>query len=340
MRFLAGVEAAMEDTSLLTDIQDIFDQIEISSASVTDKALLMLFNLDNLHNYGTDLLIKEGGRFRIQTVLGVQVPMEKRLRIANTVLNMINGARKKAIQIFEDAGARNDSLVRATAASLIARFFFVLSFHRPSLGLEGRLPLENADQVYLANLRLCYEAVGLFLGLGAFQEAYNTLGFAYELETMYQVMYGTPVGDKSLDEIASLMKNIENDIGIGPYQPVVRPALDEKLRMVQVPWADHSDEDLEDVARRVLDACDLPEDRLGNILLELDGHRIFERACNNDDIELLTGLGHTKSKETMFRDPPVFVLRSKVSGIESRKTTNIHEALDQFSTILRKKKPE
>ena len=46
MRFLAGVEAAMEDTSLLTDIQDIFDQIEISSASVTDKALLMLFKMN------------------------------------------------------------------------------------------------------------------------------------------------------------------------------------------------------------------------------------------------------------------------------------------------------
>lgn len=331
------------DQAMLTTINEVFPKIDAADLSKTDKMLLKLFNLENLHNYGANLFLRDAGRFKVQQQLKIHVPMEERLARLKAVLIAVNTATIQTDEILKDSVKADDKIVAAFASYYRGRFFFHTQFNSMMLTVGEENPhVEDKAQMkslYANILSSTYYSVDLFDELSMLHEAYLSLCCAYELNTLYRLIHNDTVGEISLEQIEARMEQLERTTGIHKYQPIVEKtftAISWSAENIGSKWSDVSDDDAEKYAKIALEAFGLPEERLANIVTEVNAHRMFDTKCENPDLELIVDLRHTLSKETHYAWPPVFMIQSKKSGFTTTASQNIDIVLDQVSTILKR----
>ena len=337
-KFLVGDRDLIDET-LLATINEVFPKIDQSNIPPTDKSLIKLFNLENLHNYGTGLLLRDAGKFKIQRKLGLQIPMTERVQRAKAIISVLNSATLQTHNILKSGIESNEKIVIALASYYKARFFFATSFQTMMLSADEKdfLPEPTAG-IYEDHLNSCYRSISLFLELSMAHEAHQSLCCAYDLQVLYQVLHKSEVGSKSIAELEDLMRNIELDTGIEKYESIVESvhnSLSSERFDSEDAWASVPDDQVEKYARIVLDAYELPIERIVHIIADINAHKTFYRECTNPDLELLQDLSHHQRKETIYATSPMFIIRSKKSGIQSKKSSDINVLLDQFSTILK-----
>lgn len=130
-------------------------------------------------------------------------------------------------------------------------------------------------------------------------------------------------------------------MGFKPYKSVIFEGLNRIKEIRNNPNVQvlefTSDEQLTSLARNIQFANDLPEDRFNHIVSDLKAYRLFEQVCKNPDIEMLQNQYHTFRKETHYKTPCIYTLRSKKTGIETPPHQNIEVLLKMFEHILMKK---
>jgi len=340
IKFLTGIDEGRVDENTLTLIREIFSKIEQSGLPAKDKVLLKLFNLENLHNYGTDLLLRDAGKFRIQMQMGIYVPENDRAKRASGILNILNSANSEAHNILTESKVSNNKLANAFAAYYKARFFFSTKYHTMMLtAQEEPVGAESLSKIYEYNLNFCYESISLFFDLGMLHEAHQALCCAYEIQTLYRVMYKEDIGSKTVADVESTIRQVELETGISKYESIVEPTYN-AFRVHKegndTTWASVADNEVEKFAKLVLEAYGIPEERLVNIVSDINTYKTFEKECTNEDIELLQDLSHLQSAATIYASAPIYVMRSKKTGIQSKPSSNIHELLDQFANIIKR----
>lgn len=339
VKFLTAVNEGKVDGSTLDLIRSISSKVDESDLAQHEKFLLTLFNLENLHNYGTDLLLKDGSKFILQEKLGIHVPVSIRLKRARGVLSIIEVANEQVVTIYRQAKEQGDKVVNAHAAYYKARFFFSTNFHTMLLSAnQPRYSNETTKNLYSAHVRICYESIGLFFDLNMLHDAHQALTCAYDIQSLYETLYGEKLEDlKSLSDIESTIRKVEKETGISAFRSIVREAFLGMQTPSNEKFSEMTPEKIDLFAEQLLRAYEIPAERKVNIVAEINGQAIFEKECENEDIELLLDLTHLQSKSTAYVSSPKFILRSKVTGIESKRSENIYEVLEQFSGLLKKK---
>jgi hypothetical protein len=269
--------------------------------------------------------------------------MTERLKRVRPILNVIQEATLQTHNILNESIESNDRIVIAFASYYKARFFFMLRFHTMMLAIgEEEQKRDQPTMLYEGTLNFCYQSVSLFNELSMWYEAHQSLCCAYDLQILHLTLYGSVVAGKTVEEIELTMRRIETATGIRRYESIVEStfnSLSKEGKNHASSWGDVPNDQIEKYARLALEAFGLPEERLVHIMAEINAYRKFYSICTNPDLELLIDLSHEQSKETHYASTPIFIIRSKKSGIESRKNNNIDNLLSQFSNIL-KKPPE
>lgn len=341
-KFMGEGEERISET-LLATIDEVFSKIQQSDLSKIDKMLLKLFNLENLHNYGTGLYLRDASKFKVQSRLGIHVPLNERVVRVKAVLSVLNAATIQTHDILTESMESSYKIVSAFACYYKARFFFTTRFHTMILSADEQGQAEGkGTELYSNTLNFCYHSVGLFLELFMLNEAHQSLCCAHDLQHLHRILYGSDVGVRSIEEVEETMRTIEAQTGLKPYESIVASTykeLSSEAKNSGGTWANVPDDQVEKYARITLDAYGFPEDRLVHIIADINAHKAFYRECTNRDLELLQDLTHQQKRETAYATAPIFIIRSKKTGIESKRSTNIHELLGQFSMLL-KAKPE
>lgn len=338
-KFMGENEDRISET-LLSSINEVFSKIDQSDLSETDKKLLKLFNLENLHNYGTGLYLRDAGKFKVQSKLGIAIPMSERLTRVKAILHVLNAATIQTHDILKESMESSNKIVTAFASFYKARFFFTTQFHTMMLKADEETKAEEKTTALYANtLNFCYQSVGMFIELSMWHEAHQSLCCAYDLQHLHRVLYGSDVGVRSIQEVEETMRSIEAQTGIRPYESIVESTYRDLFfrEGSDKTWGSVPDDQVEKYARITLEAYGFPEERLVHIIADINAHKTFYRECTNTDLELLQDLTHTLRKETTYATAPIFIIRSKKTGIESKRSTDINEILDQFSTLLKPK---
>jgi hypothetical protein len=329
-----------DDNNLLGAIGEVFLKIEKSDLAVRDKVMLKLFNLENLHNYGTGLYLKDAGKYKIQEKLGIYIPQQERIERVRQILNVLQAAAEEVHNILKETLQSGDKLIIAFASYYKARFFFMMRFHTMMLTIDKPTQSdENQTKLYENTLNFCYQSVALFFGLSMWHEAHQSLCCAYDIQILYRVLHKSDVGSKTLAELEETLRKIESETGLRRYESIVEStfnSLSTEDKSSERNWANVPDDQVEVYAQILLDAYSIPKERLVHIIADINAHKTFYRECSNPDLELLQDLTHLQQKETTYATPPIFVVRSKKSGIQSKRSSNINELLDQFGSILKR----
>lgn len=334
-------DGSVVDENILVAIYEVLAKIEEASIAGRDRNILKLLNLENLHNYGTGLYLKDGSRFKLQQKMGLRVPMSDRLKRVNAIARILNDATDQTHAILKGAIEENDQLVIAYASYYEARFFFMKNFQTMMLDpVEARKSSFAESDLFENNLNFCYHAVTLFFELSMFHEAHQSLSCALDILNLYWVLFDKGIGPKTLVEVTTDLRNLELTSGLQHYESIVESSyksLRSESTQVSRPWSPVPDDKVQQYAQIVLDAYGIPQDRLVNIVSDIKAYKTFEQQCSNPDLVLLQDLSHLRSLSTTYSDPPVYVIKSTKTGIKSKRSTNVNELLDLYGDLIKKK---
>ena len=199
---------------------------------------------------------------------------------------------------------------------------------------------EDLKSDYLGYINSLYVAHNTFIKKQRFTEAHQSLNYALDIQRLYKNTYNAQLGQVSEQELLHRIAQIEEETGIQRYNSYVNDAFEFIRKNSQTNLKEASitstDEEIEQRAKTYLEASDLSIDRLPNLILDMKNYRKFHQVNKNDDILLLQDLRHTLSKETKYKYPPTYILRSKKTGLETPPSSNIDELLNYFKNILDK----
>jgi hypothetical protein len=343
--YLKLVSSITKDGAVNEAVVELIDELnkKISESSLDEhnKTLLLLFNSENLFNYWSHLGSKDARRLNLQLKLGQDVPIPERIARAKRFIEVILIPQRMVFEVFRKSG--EDKIIAAYSSYYIARFFFNLRFNSMLIRFFDEEHGDEAlpTQDYIFHLQFAYGAVGLFVDLSILKEAHQALTCVYELQKMFELLYGESIGFKSLNEIEKDLERLENEAGITPFRSIVTEAYYDLERSTSrkglLTMAESIPDGAElEAAKAFAEAQNLPLECIPNIVEDMKVHKIFERECINKNIELLQWWPKGQSDTERYLHKPVYVLRSKFTGIESKKSSNIFELLDQFAGLIKR----
>ena len=165
-------------------------------------------------------------------------------------------------------------------------------------------------------------------------EAYSVLNTALEIRTLFrEVLSKDPAGldeNQLQEEINSLVQ----ELGEPQWSSAVRRFLDETLPTIKTPdsrgFRELKPGQAKEFATAVAEALGLPEDRLGNMISEIEAIQAFAAAIPDQNAELMQDLRHTESTSTMYRDPLIHVGTCKKCGYRTDRSKNVQTIISEF----------
>lgn len=326
--------------SIEQQIGSIFTKIENASINEEGKNFLKLFHSDNLHIYCTNLLLKGLTKLKLQEKLGISVSMNERIEKASLIISLTNQVLTMVNDVRKYSEANDNQNLRAHALQALGKYNLDLQFNIALVSVD-QIQNENNDTLsyYERSINYLLQSYNIFLALSLFKDAHQSLCFAHDMEILYYELYNRKIGIKTFDELEGILRSIESSIGLPRYNSVIKPAIEDLKKSIKpndTSWRSIPDKEIEIFAKNILEAYELPEERLNNIVIDIKNYNYFNKMCPNKDIELLQDLSHLKSKAIAYIEPPKYILKSKLTGIETNPSTDIEHLIQQFSLIINK----
>lgn len=309
-------------------IDDLLIEIENSTIETKQKHQYKIYLYQTYHAMVVEYFLKTFVDIKLKESLGIEESLEKRLQITKNILGIISDSNQAIFDAYQYAGD-NFKLLKATAAQALCQNFLTFRTALFSIDYEEGLNFNHSVQ-YERNYNFGVLAYSIFLELGLYQNAYEALGQIKELVELCEITEGFFIGTKTKEEFETIIFQMREKYGFQPYFSGVRDiALGKGTRASKV----LDDVTLRQHAEKISTLYNLPQDRTGNIFLELKTIQTFKLKNTNPQIELLQDLRHTLSYKTHYANPPLFILRHKTTEIETKPSSDIEYLLEQFSTI-------
>jgi hypothetical protein len=316
---------------------------EIDAANIVEykKHLLRCHHADSQFHFAHRGEINLYGEVKLKDELNNPMPMAERASRVMRYINLINEADKAVYEAYLFGRDNELPLLQATAAHQMGQHFFARRSSLLMLREQDKMPQDKAKLVEMFERNQNYSliAYGLFLKLNTFQNAHEALGIAYEINQLCIHLTQTPVGEKTPDELMVILKQIEETFDLLPFESGMTRMIETLRKRANHDgkhFRDKSDEELEDMASKILNGYNLPADRLPNLVHDMHMLRKFEQSVTNSDVSMLQDLRHTQRASTHYASLPLYILRHQKLGIETKPSSDINWLLGQFSTILKK----
>jgi hypothetical protein len=321
------------DYSIISQIDELALAIEGADIGEESKLLLTLFNCENLQMYTDHIFSKEATRIKLQEKLGVLPSLEWRAKRVRLFLFLMERATRPAIEIFRKF--RNSDNRRIIGYSLlsIAKAFQITQFTQMTLHIGEQSELiEGQDKAYAENENAALSASQHLFACNLFKEAHQALGIAYDIKRMGELRFGLDTGTATFEDIQHNLSHIEKLTGIKPFKSVVEEAFDSLSTIIKEGGKalhDYSSAEVMLLAKSLLEAYNLPSERLSNILLDIENHQLFDRYAGATEYELL----HNQNSASLgsmleaYREEPVYRLRNKRTDLISLPSRNLQHLL-------------
>ncbi|PZR12614.1 MAG: hypothetical protein DI539_19790, partial [Flavobacterium psychrophilum] len=333
------IESRKLDDALESDIMGVFVSINMADIDEERKMFLKVFHAENLQMYISSKMLHWVSQLRVKDSLGVQVSQTERMKLFTRTNELIELAVKEVLNARSFSQKQNNKALQAHAEYALARFFyikeydFLLLYYRDDRAAKG--------QDFRRMVLFAIHAQTLFLEIGLLKDARLSLICAYDLKRLARLQYGIEIVVESVTDEA-LINNItilNQEMGINtPFESIVDKTYKELAHQIEVeakssPFVNMNNLELEAYAKTLLEAYQLPDDRLIHVLNEIKSVRYFETNANTDDYELLTNLFHHQSKRTQYASPSTYIIRSKKTAIESMPSHDIETLCLHFGAL-------
>ncbi|GAB2653290.1 hypothetical protein GCM10027036_03210 [Flavihumibacter cheonanensis] len=314
---------------ILLHIDKVFAEIEQLSVSNRKKALLLLWNAENLSCLITMIGADSLSSFAIRESMNGKVLLTEREAATTNLVALENRFNNLLRRINKEAVSNSDKVLNAHIFSLDVKHFIFSQINYVSLDVPvhtmGRFPERILGKIAIAE-NTCNAFTQLNMPNYAYENLCNMIDLVelaeegYNIATPYdkKVLYDTKEKFEALQCVSSRPLIFS---GMIARKKQAQENLDTENAMV---LKDLNDTQLETLARSTLHSLGLPEDCLPYLLHEMISYRLFYQRCTNADIEVITEQNFINPYTKKSR----FILRNKTTGIFSAP----HSDLDTLLT--------
>ncbi len=313
--------------------------MEISNSDLSDEQrhLLLVYQAENINAFALEAFLHFNSSYQLSLHLKIEIPVDLRVALARLSTDMMVQATTLARAAYQFAEQNGLFMLQASAAHNLGKFFFQTRYYLMMQRVEDQ---PGTQEEYIKGYRGSYTysviAYNHFMKLYMQQNAHQAVTNAYELHYMCAQIHKIGIGTKTTDELMSIIRKLEADNEFQPFTSsaeFIIKALAEKGTKNKG-LGDLSDEEIYTLAKDALRVYDLPEDRLPNMIAEMEAIRLFDQRCKNPQIELLTNNSHLADKATKYAHPPSFILSHKQLHFQTPPSNDIESLLELHKHLL------
>lgn len=299
-------------------IDKVFAEIEQLSVSNRKKALLLLWNAENLSYLITMIGADSLSSFAIRESMKGKVLLTELVAVTKDLVVLENRFHDLLRRIKNEAVSNSDTVLKAHVFSVDVKHFIFWQINYVSLDVPVHT-MGGFPERILGKITLAENACNAFTQLNMPNYAYDNLcnmidlvelaENGYNIATTYdkKVLHDTKEKLEALQHVSSRPLIFSGMIARKKH---AQENLDtEKGRALK----DLNDTQLETLSRSTLQSMALPEDCLPYLLHEMKSYRLFYQRCTNADIEVITEQNFVEPYTKNSR----FILRNKTTGIVS-----------------------
>ncbi|MDA2930551.1 DUF4365 domain-containing protein [Acidobacteria bacterium AH-259-O06] len=327
--FPAGREKRTGEV-ILNEVRKTIKRIRESKLEATRRRVLLLAAAANLHQIGLSLKAFEVTALQIkQDVMG-RVGLAERLAVARKLLSIFREAMGIVQEVQHEVDKSDEAkVVKPYLQHRLSSMIFSFAFN--SMMLTGQLGPDMQDLLQAPFIGET-EAFNEFVKIGALGEAYAALTTALELRVLHDDHFAPPMTGPTEAELTERIRGLERELDKPRYVSLVRRFLQQKTK--EPPdsrgFSEMQPGDERKFAETFANALNLPADRLDNIITDINGQRIFAEAVPDRGVELLQDLRHTKSLETMYKQPVKYIAECRRCGYRTSSSSDIEIVIKEL----------
>jgi hypothetical protein len=323
------------DYAIAEQIDHLYALIESASISEDNKALLTIFNCENLQIFADQVFTRDAIEVKILEELGMLPPLEWRVDKVRFLLYLMERATSPAIAIFKKYRDSGNERIIGYSLSSIARAFQITQFTQMTLHAgEKRVLFDGQDKLYLENEKAALSASQHFFACKLYKEAHQALGIAYEIKLMGELCFGLKSEIATIVDIKNNLSYIEQLTGIKPYTPIseeVYHSISTARETSKKPLGELSKDEVLALAKLFAKTNKLPENRLENIISDINNHQVFSSHTKSTDYELI----NNQNKDSLgsvgeaYKEPASYQIRNKKTQWVSVASGDIYYLMEQ-----------
>lgn len=329
LKILANIKRRKTYPKILNEIDALFDLLyKLDDIEETRWHIINLTLSDFIHQIGLRIYRHHAFILKLRIDIGIYTPLSKRIEWFHEVDPYFQRALKNMFDSYNYGIKSENELIKAYSILKLASAFFITNF--VTVEMQGEIPLtESRIKMYNRNFQNALRAHDTFINSSLFYESYNAITIAYEIQQLFKVECGKTLGQVDKEIILERINQVESKIGIKKFTSLVEKY--EKAKVSIKPKYESivelKEQDIETFASTVLETYDLTSDRSKNIKSEIYDMQYFYTNRNNPDLVLQQDLRHTLSKDTMYKEKVLHLIKCNKCGKESILDSDIKKVL-------------
>jgi hypothetical protein len=329
LKLLISTEEKRFTENLIHEIDQVFGTIFSLKTDNKKKYNLINYHAFNLHMYSMGMLIDKMEKLQIQKSLNISVPIIQRVNEVKKIIEILGLPTKYTLEALTFANENDDKYIRATSLYQLSHYFFMLQLSL--FNFDQITPLsKELESIFKTNIQYSLNSFDEFSKLSIKKAAFNSLILSYEISLLFKICYKNDLGAISSDKISEMIKSMTKELGLKDYDSTVLSAYSAKQRKQGNDFQSllsSNENQLEQIAEKLISAIGLPQERKINVLIDLENHQYFFKNRKSDNLELLQDLRHTLSRDTYYKEKPDCLILCKKCGFKTKTGNDIKELM-------------
>lgn len=309
------------------EVKELFNVIRDSKIAENRKYELLLVQALNFFNYNAGLMITSINTGTIDFYFGGTSHKINPKLIAEIRQNF-SITEASTIEVLKFSENKNNNFLKARALAQLAYYVCILSSN--SLIFYESLSEQELKKLFISRVTNVFDAYSIFQELKIKKDVYNSLVILYDLLTLFEYFFNNNIEGHNLNAIKEEVHKLGEEMGIPEYESDILINLKRQDQLKNNHPADlilnTTDEELEDLAKRVAKRLDPSNTKTAVIIQDAKNLRFLHQRIDRSKFELL----YDKTSYqlgTAYDGMPDYLIECKNCGLKSYTTKKVDDLI-------------
>lgn len=320
---------------ILDEIDCIGNDLNNINISEEIRNYYLLETASFLFQMGTLKYIREVTYTTIKRKIFGEPILAETILKAQILVSLFSEPKLMVQKVYKYAEEKNNIHLKAIVLYKMCQFFITFEMRNLISSLKGNNSLalfekSQSEDFFSETLNYALTAYNIFHEESHFENAYNSLAIAYEINYMFSKIFSKNIDDGKIDKIKQGLTILEKQLGKNEFECIAEKTVNACLEKEEG-FKDIDSKEITSFAQILIKSLDISEERIENIIFDINFLKESENKVNAKYFDLLQNLLHTKSKETIYKEKPRYVIRCKKCKYQTDEGSDLDSLLSQLN---------
>lgn len=323
---------------VFSNIEDIQERINRLDVAEDIKYLYMLDVLSLIHEIGIRQFSKFEARMMIQKRLLGDSPLQERVTNAKLLAILLLKTQERLQFIWTYSNKSDNAYLQAMVLFKKTYMFYSFTVQRLISSYANRDGMGSFKETCSAELFVqaysdIIKAYTVFKERRDLHHAYRCLSISLEINYLFSFLQSKNIDDNLYKQALLALGDLEKELHLGPYRILTEEMLIDLVSRKErhgSAWDEYSFQSSDEkyrLANLIVQSIGLPVERIDNLISEMTFMQQAREVINAKYFDILQNLSHTKSKDTFYKEAPLYIIRCKKCNYQTVESDNLNTLL-------------